>query len=74
MSDPTSNGKVSSLIGKVPPSLVDLSAFLEQEVYPRLDAKTIYSHEAHQWREELADKIKGGCPWHESKIPPVMPA
>src|SRR5262249_50299622 len=46
-----------------PPAQIDLIHFLHTEVYPRLDAKTIYSHEAHHWCE-LSGKLKGGCAGH----------
>jgi DNA primase catalytic core len=61
------NGRAGPHIFRFAGSDISLSDLLEREVYPRLDAKTIYSHPAHQWKEELFDKIKGGCPWHQSQ-------
>ena len=44
----------------------DLGEYLRQEVYPRLSAKQVFTHQAHEFRES-GDKWRGNCPWHESK-------
>ena len=41
--------------------------FLENEVFPRVRAKHIYDDPTHAWKSDTEDKLKGGCPFHESK-------
>lgn len=45
---------------------VDLVAFLEMEVYPRLSYQDVYTAPEHKWKES-DDRARGGCPWHDSK-------
>ncbi len=40
--------------------------FLENSVYPRLDAKRIYNWSGHDWQESQGDKLRGDCPFHDS--------
>jgi DNA primase catalytic core len=44
----------------------DLSAFLEEQVYPNLSAEQLFDHAAHNFHK-CDDKWRGGCPWHDSK-------
>jgi DNA primase len=46
---------------------VDLIAYLEAEVIPRLTPDLVFTHESHRLRQVAPDKLQGGCPWHESK-------
>jgi DNA primase len=46
--------------------LPDLGTFLQEEVYPRLSAEEVYTHEVHAWHKS-ADRWRGSCPWHDSE-------
>ena len=39
---------------------------LEREVFPGLGANRIYDHPAHSWKCTTAEKLQGGCPFHDS--------
>lgn len=43
----------------------DLSAFLRDDVYPRLDADQIYTWHGHAFHKSNG-KWRGSCPWHKS--------
>lgn len=43
-----------------------ISDFLENSVYPRLDAKRVYNWAGHDWQETQGGKLRGDCPFHDS--------
>lgn len=45
---------------------VDLGELLETEVYPKLSHRDVFTG-AHNWKSETKDKLRGDCPWHDSK-------
>lgn len=44
-----------------------LGELLEQEIYPRLTPEILFSWSGHNFKEERSGKLKGSCPWHDSK-------
>lgn len=44
-----------------------LSDFLLNEVEPRLTSDIAFSWHGHDFKEEHSGKVKGCCPWHDSK-------
>jgi hypothetical protein len=44
-----------------------LSDFLLNEIEPRLTADIAFNWHGHDFKQEHSGKVKGGCPWHDSK-------
>jgi hypothetical protein len=44
-----------------------LADLLEREIYPRLTSDRIFTWHGHNFQEDRSGKLRGNCPWHESK-------
>ena len=53
---------INSLLGSS-----DLSTLLERDILPRLNAEQIFNWAGHDFKAEPDGKLKGNCPWHDSK-------
>ncbi len=62
----TANGRASAFAGRATNNAPSLAEFFETEVRPRLTADLVFTHRSHAFKADGA-KLRGGCPWHESK-------
>jgi len=44
-----------------------LTELLEREIYPRLNSDRVFTWHGHNFQEDRSGKLRGSCPWHESK-------
>ena len=44
-----------------------LTDLLQREIYPRLSPDRLFIWHGHEFKEDRSGKLRGCCPWHESK-------
>jgi len=52
---------------KTPPNSANLTDLLNKEIYPRLNLDQAFNWEGHDFKEDGTGKVRGNCPWHDSK-------
>jgi hypothetical protein len=60
------NGRASGFAGRATGGGPSLGEFFDAEVRPRLTADIVFMHPSHGFKADGA-KLRGGCPWHDSK-------
>jgi hypothetical protein len=62
----TSNGRASAFAGCATGRGPSLADFFDVEVRPRLTVDSVFTDPSHAFTRDGA-KLRGGCPWHDSK-------
>ena len=60
------NGRPSGFTSRAQYSGPSLAEYFEAEVRPRLTVELVFTHPVHAFRGD-GKKVRGGCPWHDSK-------
>lgn len=45
----------------------DLSDLLDRDIFPRLSLNQAFGWTGHNFKQDRSGKVRGNCPWHESK-------
>ncbi len=65
--EPRAQSPVSRLPSPAAGAGRTLMQVFESEVLPRLTVEQVFTAPEHNWKERGPRKLKGGCPWHDSK-------